>query len=291
MHGYSEPLLLGLLAGAVLTHLDGRRTLPLVLLMLCGLGRPELWAVIGVYALWAWRTEALSLRRIALVLLPIPILWFGGDFWGSGDPVHGSGEAASNADIRQVDVGDMLGEIFSGFMPVVPALALLGLALRPRDRVLQVLVGGTAGFVAYLALLELIGYPVSARFFEPPAGMMCALAGVGAAASLQALLQGESRAVGALGLAAVLALAVFELERVPNTVSRPTTCAVLQTDLRDAVQAFGPERHETLRRPDPPGRPALERGRRGLRPRRPPQGRPAGTARGRRSTASCAGPR
>ena len=179
LHGYSEPLLLGLVAGAVMAHLAGRRTLPLVLLALTGLGRPELWAVIGIYALWAWRSEALTLRRIVVVLLPLPILWFGGDFWGSGDPVHGSGEAASNADIRKVGVGDMMAEIWSGAMPIVPALALLGLALRPRDRTLQVLVGGCFGFVGYLCLLELIGYPVSARFFEPPAGMLCVLAGVG----------------------------------------------------------------------------------------------------------------
>ena len=36
LHGYSEPLLLGLLVGAVMAHLAGRRTLPLVLLMLTG---------------------------------------------------------------------------------------------------------------------------------------------------------------------------------------------------------------------------------------------------------------
>jgi hypothetical protein len=239
LHGYSEPLLLGLIAGAILAHLKGRRTLPLVLLMLSGLGRPELWAVIGVYALWAWRAKELSLRRIALVLLPIPILWFGGDFWGSGDPVHGSGEAASNADIRKVNVGDMLGEIFSGAMPLVPLLALLGLALRPRDRALQVVVGGCVGFIAYLCALEVIGYPVSARFFEPPAGLLCAAAGVGAAAAVQAVMARTQRALALVAAVAVLLVAIFELDRVPSTFESSNDRAELQLDLIDAVDAFG----------------------------------------------------
>ena len=239
MHGYSEPLLLGLIAGAVLAHVGGRRTLPLVLLMLSGLGRPELWAVIGVYALWAWRTEELSLRRVALILIPIPILWFGGDFWGSGNPVHGSGEAASNADIRKVNVADMLGDIFSGAMPAVPVLALLGLALRPRDRALQVVVGGCVGFIAYLCALEAIGYPVSARFFEPPAGLLSAGAGVGAAAAVQAVLARRRRAVALVAAVAVLLLAVFELHGVPDTVQGSEDRAELQLDLLEAVRAFG----------------------------------------------------
>jgi hypothetical protein len=239
LHGYSEPLLLGLIAGAVLAHMSGRRTLPLVLLMLSGLGRPELWSVIGIYALWAWRTKELSLRRIALILLPIPILWFGGDFWGSGDPVHGSGEAASNADIRKVNVADMIGDLYSGAMPAVPVLALLGLVLRPRDRALQWVVGGCVGFIAYLCALEGIGYPVSARFFEPPAGLLCAAAGVGAAAAVQAVLDRRQRALAAVAAAAVLLVAVFEIERVPKTFESSNDRAELQLDLLDAVDAFG----------------------------------------------------
>jgi len=239
LHGYSEPLLLGLIAGAVLAHLAGRRTLPLALLMLSGLGRPELWAVIAIYSLWTWWTGALSSRRIALVLLPIPILWFGGDFWGSGDPVHGSGEAASNADIRKVNVGDMLGELFSGSMPAVPVLALLGLALRPRDRALQVVVGGCVGFIGYLCLLSLVGYPVSARFFEPPVGVLCAAAGAGAAAAVRAVLRREGRAAAVLAAAAVVALAIFQLPTVPDTASGAHDRALLQRSLRHAVSAFG----------------------------------------------------
>jgi hypothetical protein len=239
LHGYSEPLLLGLIAGAVLAHLNGRRTLPLVLLMLSGLGRPELWSVIGIYALWAWRTEQLTLRRIALVLLPIPILWFGGDFWGSGDPVHGSGEAASNANIRKVDLGDMLGEIWTGAMPAVPVLALLGLALRPRDRALQVIVGGCAAFVAYLCLLDLIGYPVSARFFEPAAEMLSPAAGVGAAAALQAVLERRRRGAALVASAAVVLIAIFQLPTLADTVRGAHDRAELQLHLLDAVDAFG----------------------------------------------------
>jgi hypothetical protein len=239
MHGYSEPLLLGLIAGAVLAHMGGRRTLPLVLLMLSGLGRPELWAVIGVYALWAWRKEELSLRRVALILIPIPILWFGGDFWGSGNPMHGSGEAASNANIRKVNLADMLGDVFSGAMPAVPVLALLGLALRPRDRALQVVVGGCIAFIAYLCVLEAIGYPVSARFFEPAAGVLCAGAGVGAAAAVSAVLARRRRAVAVVAAVAVLLLAVFELHRVPDTIRGSGELAEVQVELLDAVRAFG----------------------------------------------------
>jgi hypothetical protein len=118
-------------------------------------------------------------------------------------------------------------------------LALLGLALRPRDRALQVVVGGCAAFVGYLCLLEVIGYPVSARFFEPAAGMLCAAAGVGAALALQALLERRLRAAALVAAAAVLLLSIFQVHTVPDTVRGAHDRAELQLDLRDAVRRFG----------------------------------------------------
>jgi hypothetical protein len=124
-------------------------------------------------------------------------------------------------------------------MPAVPVLALLGLALRRRDRALQVVVGGSLGFIAFLCVLEWVGYPVSARFFEPPAGMLCAGAGVGAAAALQAVLGRERRAAGVLAAAAVLLLAIFQLPTLAGTVEGANGRAELQLGLRDAVRGFG----------------------------------------------------
>ena len=103
---------------------------------------------------------------------------------------------------------------------------------------------GASGFVAYLCLLELIGYPVSARFFEPPAGMLCVLAGVGCcrrragpaarAPAARPSWRAAGRGAGAGGLRGAAA----SRTRFAAAHDR----AVLQNDLRDAVHAFGPER-------------------------------------------------
>ncbi|MDQ4072119.1 MAG: hypothetical protein M3088_04485, partial [Actinomycetota bacterium] len=202
LHGYSEPVVLAFLFGAVLAHLGGRRTLPLVLLMLGGLARPELWAVIGLYGLWVWRSGALSIGRVFLLLLPIPVLWFGGDLWGAGDALHGSSEAASIAGLRKITVGDMLSETFGGGMVAVPLLALVGVALRPRARTLRLLAGACGVYIGYLCLLVALGYPSTSRFLELPMGLLCVLAGVGAAAALQTALE---RGRGAVSRPAVAA--------------------------------------------------------------------------------------
>ncbi len=250
LHGYSEPVVLALLFGAVLAHVGGRRTLPLVLLVLGGLARPELWAVIGLYGLWAWRSGALSLRRTFMMLLPIPVLWFGGDLWGAGDALHGSSEAASIANLRRIPLGDILSATFGGGMLAVPVLALLGVVLRPQDRTLRLLAGACAGYIGYLCLLVALGYPSTSRFLELPVGVLCVLGGVGAGAALQALLERGRQAVGPRAVAtaactAVAAAAVIGVTRgptVPETFSGAHERAVLQLDLRDTVTAFGGER-------------------------------------------------
>jgi len=249
LHGYSEPMVLALLFGAVLAHLSGRRTLPLVLLMLGGLARPELWAPIGLYALWAWRSGAMGLGRAFLLLLPIPVLWFGGDLWGSGNALHGSQEAQSISNLREVPLGDMLSETFGGGMIVVPILGLLGLAVRPRDRTLRFLALACAAYVGYLCLLVALGYPSTSRFLELPVGLLCVLAGTGTGAVLAAVLErrsGRSRAVavaaGALALAGVIVLGAARGPTVPDTVTGAHDRAVLQLRLRDAVASLGWER-------------------------------------------------
>lgn len=248
LHGYSEPLVLALLFGAVVAHTGGRRTLPLVLLVLAGLARPELWAVIGLYGLWLWRSGTLSFAKTFLLLLPIPVLWFGGDLWGAGDALHGSSEAASIANLRKISLGQMLSETFGGGMLVVPVMALIGVALRPQDSTLRLLAGACTGYIGYLCLLVALGYPSTSRFLELPVGVLCVLAGVGAGSALQAVLERPRRAVGshkvaaAAALAGVVVLGVARGPTAPSTFSGAHERAVLQLDMRDAVKALGRER-------------------------------------------------
>ena len=67
MHGYTEPLLIGLLLGAVDRHLSERRGQAFLCLSVAALARPEVFALVVAYALLAfsgrerWRWLAVSI--------------------------------------------------------------------------------------------------------------------------------------------------------------------------------------------------------------------------------------
>ncbi len=91
LHGYLEPSVVALLLGAVDLHASQRHRAALMLLFLAGLGRPEVWPCFGLYALWWARGTRRGERILAsLLVIATPVLWFGGDLWGSGDALHGS---------------------------------------------------------------------------------------------------------------------------------------------------------------------------------------------------------
>lgn len=95
-HGYSEPLMAALLLGAVERHVAGRRHTALALGVLVGLGRPEVLALLVLYAGWLWQTDPARRRLTAALPVAVPLLWFVPDWWGSGNPFHG-GAVASGA--------------------------------------------------------------------------------------------------------------------------------------------------------------------------------------------------
>ena len=91
--GNSEALLAALVLWAFERHLDGRRDHALYLGVAAALLRPEVWPFLGLYGLWLWlREPQLRLRMVGFAGL-IPVLWFGPEFWGSGEPFRASTRA------------------------------------------------------------------------------------------------------------------------------------------------------------------------------------------------------
>ena len=93
MLGNSEALLAALALWAFERHLDGRRDHALYLGFAAALLRPEAWPFLGLYGLWLWFREPELRLRVAAVGVAVPVLWFGPELWGSGEPLRASSRA------------------------------------------------------------------------------------------------------------------------------------------------------------------------------------------------------
>ena len=73
----SDPMIVALGLGAIDCHLCGRHRWAVWLGVLAGLGRPEVWALLGPYGLWLWirRPELRSMLAAAAAVMAA--LWFG----------------------------------------------------------------------------------------------------------------------------------------------------------------------------------------------------------------------
>ena len=242
-HGYSEPLMVLLLLGAAHRHLDGRRMQALALLVLVGLGRPEIWPLAGLYAVMAWHWCPFRRRTVTALVAAIPLLWFVPDWIGSGDPFHGRQVAQQASGER--DVLDLLGASVALVTVPVLALAAVGWAAGLRARSSAAELGSVAvAWIAFVAVLVLLGYPSSERFVALPAALVCVMAGVGVArlADWEGLTASRRAiAVAALAVAAIAYLPT-RLEGLPAQVRAAERRAAIQEDLRSlartpAVQA------------------------------------------------------
>jgi hypothetical protein len=213
-----EPIVLALLLGAADRHLAGHRTWALVLLALAGLGRVEVWPLLGAYGIWLAIREPRRVPLVAAIGIAVPAAWFGGDWLGSGDPVRGGVLArASQIGVRtQVEGDPAVVALRNGasllWRPVLAAaVATLVLAPWDRDRVRRAVVllaGGAAlAWVVTDVVLAEAGYPGDSRFLVPAGGLACVLAGVGFR-RLVALMPGPGRRgalAGALAACAAIA--------------------------------------------------------------------------------------
>jgi hypothetical protein len=198
---------------AIDRHLAGRHAPALLLATGVALERPECWPFLVAYAAWLWRTDLVPRRLIAVALAAVPMLWFGGDWWGSSDAWHGADAAQVMSDGTAARLG-LIGERVAKVV-VLPAwlAAAAGVASAHRrgERLLVGLGGMALAWSALVGGMSLVlGYAALSRFLLPAAAVLCVLAGVGAVRVLERARDGSARfaLAGLIVVASVPAVAI-----------------------------------------------------------------------------------
>jgi hypothetical protein len=216
----SDPMLVTVCLAAIDCHLSGHPRWAFALGVLAGLGRPEAWPFVGIYAIWAWRAIPAMRGLIFAGLALIPLLWFGVPTITNHRPdIAGQLALASP---RELHSNKVIGTInrFTAltYLPIQLAalLAVVWAGFR-RDRTVLILGVGAAAWVVVEIAFALHGWPGVPRYLFEPAGVMTALSGV-AVGWLLLDARRIGRGVPAWAGVAVVALLVVSL--IPGALSR-----------------------------------------------------------------------
>jgi hypothetical protein len=236
-HGYTEPLAMGLVFGAVLCELSARPRWALLLGALVALTRPEAWCLVVVYGLLVWRRRQMHPLAIAAVLVAVPLLWLVPDWIGSGDPFHASKVSRLVVPTGTAAAWAALGEGALMTPPPLVVTAVIGTALawRRGDRRYAAVAGVVVAWSGLLAALMFSGYPADGRFFIHPTALLTVLGAAGAELMVRAI-PGRRRI--ALAAALVLALVPFLVERSGDSVAEARhdlDAARLEADLHSTL--------------------------------------------------------
>jgi hypothetical protein len=236
--GNVEPLVVALVLGAIELHLLGRRGGAFVLGAMAGLARPEVWLLVGLYALYLLVAE----RRWWPLALGIPAmlaLWIVPDWLGSGDLLHTFHAAEISAEPRTLQAsGDPALRLLRGAFAILPvpvwigALCGLGLGWRRRDPTVLALAVVVAAWTLPTVAATALGYPAVSRYLVEPAALCCVLCGIGIVDV--ARLASRPRARAAIAVLVAAALAPFAVARTTgladqanDSKARATAIAVL----------------------------------------------------------------
>jgi hypothetical protein len=210
--GNIEPLVVALMLGAIELHLRGRRDAAFLLGALAGLGRPEVWLLVGGYAGFLWRND----RRWWPLVLGVPgmvALWIVPDWLGSGDPLHALHEAQVSGEPHALQrtaaaPGLDLLRRAGGIVPApvwIGAVSGLLLGWRTRNRTVGALAFVVGAWTLPTVLATALGYPAVPRYLFEPAAVCCVLAGIGLVALARLPQRPRARAAVAVALAAISA--------------------------------------------------------------------------------------
>jgi hypothetical protein len=236
--GASEPLLLACVLWAGERHHAGARRAAFALGVAAALIRPEATPFVALYVAWLWRgQDARGRLLLAGGLALLPLLWIGLPAL-AGDPFAAS-STAHNPATRTSAWSALRGDLGLAIATAWP-LALLAVALRPRERLVRALALGAAAWLALLGAMATAGYASPARYAMPAAACACVLAGVCVAALVTSVRADARRSALALLVAAALAApAADRLAHLDDQVREGTAVARSHDGLRAAVTAAG----------------------------------------------------
>jgi hypothetical protein len=196
---------------------------------LAALGRPEVWAPLGLYLLWAWRAQPRMRLQMTGGVILIPLLWFGIPALTSHSPFSAATLAEKSP--RQLHGNKITGTISrflalnSTVVKLAAGLAVV-LAVVRRDRAVLLLTGGVVLWVVVEAAFALHGWSAVSRYLYEAAAGVGVLAGVAVGRVILELpdaarrLWPGPRAATAGGAAALVLVAAFAVSLVPVVHSR-----------------------------------------------------------------------
>jgi hypothetical protein len=264
----SDPMIVTLVLAAIDFHINGHRRWVMAMLLLAGLGRPEVWPVLGLYGLWCWVKRPDMRIFLAACAFLLVFLWFGVPTITNGRPLV-AGDLAQGSP-RELHENKIIGTIDRfktlNLWPVwvftLAAVAWAGYRLRAtgvswralragragragpagegagpgerqeRDNYLLVL-GLALGIVVWLLVeiaFALHGWPAVPRYIFEPAVVAIVLAGIAFGWVLREI---PSR-LRVPRWSGVVVAALLALALVPGALSR------IRTEHKDI-------RHERLR--------------------------------------------
>jgi hypothetical protein len=215
----SDPMIAALVLGAIDCHLSERPRWAFALGILACLGRPEIWPLTAVYAIWAWRARP-SIRVFLIAgFAVLLVMWFGIPWISSRSPFVAADNALHSG--RRLHSNLVFGTIgrFVHLQPVgllVAAVLSVGLAIWRRDRATLLLAGVVGLWVAVEIAMVLHGWPGVPRYMFGAAGVLAVIAAIG----LGRVLAQPASLSSPVGLAGIAAVAALVLSVIPWTITQ-----------------------------------------------------------------------
>jgi hypothetical protein len=176
----SDPMIVTLCLIAVLCAINDRHHLTLLAIFLAGLGRPELWAFLGLYGVWYFVKDARVRWLVVVLFIAMPAAWFivpgltSQGWLHPGDLALGSHRAIHGSKI--IGVFDRLRRLFA--VPVqLTILFALGLTVVRRERAWLWVAGGAVVWLIVEAAFALHGWSAVIRYLVEPGALLLVLAG------------------------------------------------------------------------------------------------------------------
>jgi hypothetical protein len=267
--GNAEGLMTAFGLVAIQLHLDGRRGPAFAAVVAACLIRPETWPFALAYGAWLWVRHDGPRRWVMLALAAlVPLLWFGGDWLGSGNPFGASDHA-----LGVVPTAPRLGAhpglgVLGEAAAMVPRAAEAALAIAiawsaavllagrrravgERERRAAVLTlalaAGAVAWTLVVAVMAERGYAGLPRFLFMGLALAAVVAGVGVAraAELAAIPLGRAATRPVRAAAAMAALACLAVLSAPDArllradAQAVKTVASRDDSLKAAVRRLG----------------------------------------------------